>query len=405
VADEDKKHDPTPHKLDEERKKGNVLKVQDVLAAATILVSAYALAWTAPIVFEYVFAFIDEILHNIPELRHLTEAQARWLLWRMLLIVFITTAPFVAIVVLTVLVVLYAQVGVLITFKPLEPKFEKIDPVKGFKNKINPFKLKQLFNLAKTLVVCTVIGYLVYTVIRDNIGAILQSGALTTGGALGLIGYLILQVAKKVTLFMIAIAFISYLFERWQWWKGLKMSDKEIKDEYKKLEGDPHIKAKQRQKMYEIASGAAREVVPEADVVITNPTHYAVALEYKPKRGMKAPVVLAKGKGRQALLIRQIAEENFIPTVEDPPTARALHDQVKVGQAIPPELFVAVAKIIATIMRKRQRPTPILTPPSLTGFAPVYVEPAPPPPGAAPAAPEPAEAATKPPEVPPDSQP
>lgn len=221
MADEDKKHDPTPHKLDEERKKGNVLKVQDLMAAATILVSAYALYWTAPLVVQFLLAFIDEILRGIPEFQNLTVAQARWLLWRMLLIVFITTAPFIAIVTLTVLVVMYAQVGFLITFKPLEPKFEKIDPVKGFKNKINPFKLKQLFNLVKTMVVCLAVGYLVYTVVRDNIGAILQSGTLSVGGAMGLIGTLILQVAKKVALFMIAVAFISYLFERWQWWKGL----------------------------------------------------------------------------------------------------------------------------------------------------------------------------------------
>ena len=324
MADENKKHDPTPHKLDEERKKGNVLKVQDILAAATIFVSAYALAWSAQFAYQYLYAFLDEILRSIPEYQTLSVSQARLLLWRVVLVLVITTAPFIFLIVLTVLIVLYAQVGWLITFKPLEPKFEKIDPVKGFKNKVNPFKVKQLFNLTKTLIVSLAIGYLVYTVVRDNAASILQSTSLTVTGALGLIGFLILEVAKKIALLMLVVAFISYLFERWQWWKGLKMSDKEIKDEYKKLEGDPHIKAKQRQKMMEISSGAAREAVPNADVVITNPTHYAVALEYKPKRGMKSPVVLAKGKGRQALLIREIAEENFIPTVEDPPTARAL---------------------------------------------------------------------------------
>ncbi|MEB3195845.1 MAG: EscU/YscU/HrcU family type III secretion system export apparatus switch protein [Candidatus Sericytochromatia bacterium] len=379
MADEDKRHDPTPHKLDEERKKGNVLKVQDLLAAAIIFVSAYALAWSAEFAYQYVYAFIVEILRSIPEYQGLSVAQARWLLWRVVLVVVISTTPFVVLILLTVLVVLYAQVGFLITFKPLEPKYEKIDPVNGFKNKVNPFKVKQLFNLVKTLLVCLVIGYLVFDVVRDNLATILQSATLSVTGALGLIGFLILEVAKKVALFMLVVAFVSYLFERWQWWKGLKMSDKEIKDEYKKLEGDPHIKGKQRQKMMEISSGAMREVVPNADVVVTNPTHFAVALEYKPKRGMKAPKVLAKGKGRQALLIRQIAEENFIPTVEDPPTARALYDQVKVGQSIPPELFVAVAKIIATIMRKRQRPAALPVVPSLTGYVPALIEPAPPP--------------------------
>lgn len=378
MGDEDKKHDPTSSKLDEERKKGNLLKVQDLMSAVMIFMSAYAITWTAQIAYRWIFTFIQETLLAIPALQTLSLDQVLWLLLRVAIILVITTGPFLAIIVLTALVVMYAQVGWLITFKPLEPKFEKIDPIKGFKNKINPFKIKQLFTLTKTFILIISIGYIVYKVIRDNASAILQSLTLTVPGGLALIGFLVLEIAKKIALFMIVVAFISYMFERWQWWKGMKMSDKEIKDEYKKLEGDPHIKAKQKQKMYEMAMGAAHEVVPNADVVITNPTHYAIALEYKPHRGMKAPIVLAKGKDRVALLIRQIAEENFIPTVEDAPTARALYDQVKVGQGIPAELFVAVAKIIASIMRKRQRPPVIPAPmPSLTNFAPVSIEQAP----------------------------
>lgn len=390
MGDEDKKHDPTQSKLDEERKKGNLLKVQDVMTAAMIFVSAYALSWTASFASTYVYNFIVETLQNIPLYKTLTYNQALWLLFRVATVVFISTAPFLAVIVLTALVVMYAQVGWLITFKPLEPKFEKIDPIKGFKSKINPFKIKQLFNLTKTFTLMGAIGYLVYTVIRNHASAIMQSVTLSVPGGMALIGFLIIEIAKKIALLMLVVAFISYLFERWQWWKGLKMSDKEIKDEYKKLEGDPHIKGKQKQKMYEIAMGQAHEIVPNADVIITNPTHFAVALEYKPQRGMKSPVVIAKGRDRNALLIRQIAEENFIPTIEDAPTARALYAQVKVGQGIPAELFVAVAKIIATIMRKRQRQTTIQAPmPSLTGYAPVFIEPAP---GFSPEPPTPAPA-------------
>jgi flagellar biosynthetic protein FlhB len=378
LADEDKKHDPTPNKIDEERKKGNLLKVQDAMVAAMLFVSAYALTFTGNLVYQWVHKFVVETIETIPEFQTLTFAQVLILLARAAIMVLITTAPITIILMLTAIVVMYAQVGWLITFKPLEPKFEKIDPIKGFKNKINPFKMKQAFNLLKTFAVMLIIGWLVFTTIRDNMGPILQSMSLTPAGAMALAGELLIQIAKKVAMAMLVIAFISYLFERWQWWKGMKMSDKEIKDEYKKLEGDPHIKGKQKQKMYEMAMGAAREAVPNADVIITNPTHFAVALEYKPHRGMKSPIVIAKGKNNMALFIRQLAEENFIPTVEDPPTARALYAQVKIGQGIPPELFVAVAKIIASIMRKRQRPTMVPTPaPSLTGFAPVIIEPAP----------------------------
>ncbi|HEY9721003.1 MAG TPA: EscU/YscU/HrcU family type III secretion system export apparatus switch protein [Oscillatoriaceae cyanobacterium] len=391
MADEsgEKKHDPTQHKLQEERKKGNVLKVQDVLTAAILFVAAYALTWTAQFSSSWVFKFIIETLETIPEFMHLTYMQSLQLLARVAIVIIICSAPFALIMVVTILVVLYAQVGILITFKPFEPKFEKIDPVKGFKNKINPFKMKQAFNLLKTFVVMLIIGFLAFTTVRDHLGQILQSMSLEPAAALALLGELFQDLAKKVGLAMVVVAFVSFLFERWQWWKGLKMSDKEIRDEFKQIEGDPHIKAKQKHKMMEMAMGAAHEAVLKSDVVVMNPTHYAVALEYKPKRGMKAPVVVAKGKNNLALFIRKVAEENFIPVVEDPPTARALYDQVKIDQQIPAELFVAIAKIIATIMRRRQRKEAIAAPPpSLTGYAPVYIEPAPEPTAPPPPPPE-----------------
>lgn len=355
--------------------------MQDALTAAVLFVSAYALTFTGQLVYEWLIKFIIETIETIPQVQALTYLQTLQLLLRAAIVVIITTAPFTILIVLTVLAVLYAQVGFLITFKPLAPKFEKIDPVKGFKNKINPFKIKQLFNLAKTFAVMGLMGFLVFSTIRDHMPQILQSLTLTPGAAMVLMGELLVEFAKKTAMAMVVIAFVSYLFERWQWWKGLKMSDKEIKDEYKQMEGDPHIKAKQRQKGMEIAMGAAGEAVPNADVIVTNPTHYAVALEYKPQRGMKSPVVLAKGKNQVALEIRRVAEENFIPVVEDPPTARALYAQVAIGQTIPAELFVAVAKIIATIMKRRSRKGAVeAPPPSLTGTPPP-IEP-PPEPGA-----------------------
>ncbi|MDB5099930.1 MAG: flagellar biosynthesis protein FlhB [Cyanobacteria bacterium RYN_339] len=403
MGDEDKKHDPTGHKLDEERKKGNILKVQDVMTTIVILVSAYVLSAWLKTGFGYLFKYWVETLETVPQYVNLTFTQVLQALARAAVVIVIVVGPFIIAIVLTVMIVMYAQVGWLITFKPLEPKFEKIDPIKGFKNKINPFKMKQLFNLTKTFLLMGAIGWMIYTTVRDRFGLILSSidtmslgervpvinyvgideahahaGGGPGGMAIALIGMLAFELAKKIGLLMIVVAFVSYMFERWQWWKGMKMSDKEIKDEYKKLEGDPHIKGKQKQKMYEMAMGAAREAVPNADVIVTNPTHYSVALEYKPHRGMKSPIVIAKGRNHMALVIRQIAEENFIPMVEDPPTARALYAQVKIGQTIPNELFVAVAKIIASIMRKRQRPTLIpAQPPVLTNYQPIEIEPGP----------------------------
>jgi flagellar biosynthesis protein FlhB len=365
MGDEDKKHDPTPSKLDEERKKGNVLKVQDALTAALLFTSAYALTWTGSTVYEWMHRYLEENFKMIPVAQNLEYGRILFLLLRAAIVLVISTLPLMLIMTLVAIVVLYAQVGWLITLKPLAPKYEKIDPIKGAKNKLNIFKMKQAFMIVKTLVIMFIIGYLAYGVVLQYMGPILQSYTLGATGSMALLGDMIVTFAKKVAMAMLAIAGLSYLFERWQWWKGLKMSDKEIKDEYKKMEGDPHIKGKQKQKMMEMAMGRAGEVVPEADVIITNPTHYAIALEYKPKRGMKVPVVLAKGKNNQALLIRQIAEENFIPIIEDPPTAQALFKLAKVGEKIPAELFVAVAKIIAIIVKRKQRQTDVPAPTSL----------------------------------------
>jgi flagellar biosynthetic protein FlhB len=360
---EEKTEPATDHKRQEARKSGNVLKSQDAIVAALLFAFAYSISFVAQNIFRWCYGFFVETFENLHLYTDYELTGITGLLLKACLVLLISAAPMAAIAFLIAWLGNFMQVGVLITTKPLNAAegLKKLNPIKGFKN---IFSMKKVIELGKAFVKLIVITWIFYGAITDMMGPILQTSDMSIPAAMSFAGSLVLSIGQKVALAMVAIAGADWFLQRWQYNKSLKMSRKEIMDEYKKLEGDPHVKGRLRQKQMEMAMNAGRGSVAEADVVITNPTHYAVAIEYKPKKGQKAPVVLAKGKNAYALEIRRIAEENFILIVEDPPLARMLYAQVEVEQPIPPELFQAVAKIIALLYKGRRRPQaqqPVLT--------------------------------------------
>ncbi len=327
-----------------------------------------ALHALGPFWYQTLFRFFVETYQNIPYYAHLDLGSGSALGGKALIVVFLCAAPIAALAFMTVWLANLLQVGVLITFKPLsiEEGIKKLNPINGFKRL---FSMKQVFELVKSAIKIFIIGWTIYGVVAGTLGSILMAVSMQPGAAMGLAGGLVLTIAERVALAMGVIAAVDYFFQKWQYEKSLRMSHKEVKDEYKKLEGDPLVKSRQRQKQMEMAMSAMRHSVGEADVVVTNPTHYAIALAYKPRAGMKAPKVVAKGKDRQALEIRRIAEENFILVVEDPPLAQTLFAQVPVDGDIPPDLFHAVAKIIALLYRGRRKAPAPKAPESLVPVA------------------------------------
>lgn len=296
-----------------------------------------------------------------------------------MIVTFVCVAPIAALAFFATWLTNILQVGVLFTLKPLsfEEGIKKLNPISGLKR---IFSMKQVFELVKSAIKIVIIAWVIYGVVKDAFGPILRAMDMHPAGSLGFAGMLVLTISQKLALALLVIAILDYFFQRWQYEKSLRMSHKEIKDEYKKLEGDPLVKSRQRQKQMEMAMSAMRGSVPMSDIVVANPTHYAVALAYKPKEGIKTPRVVAKGKDRAAREIRRIAEEHFILVVEDPSTAQALFYQVNIDQDIPQELFHAVAKIIALLYRGRrppqaQRPVETLIP---VAAPPLYEEPPPP---------------------------
>jgi flagellar biosynthetic protein FlhB len=346
--DSEKTEEPTPKRRREAREKGQVLKSKEVNLAVLVLVSAYALAYFGPGMYEKLFKLFVQTLEELPYTL-LTPALAVKYFIRYIVIMILTCIPILFSVYIAALLVETLQVGILFTTKTLKPDLNKINPIKGFKRIIS---LKSVVELVKGFVKTLVIGWVAYTVLRDNMFHIIATVREPPEVAFALVGDLVLRIAKKVAGAMIIIACIDYFYQRWEFEKSLKMSKQEVKDEYKQTEGDPHIKAKQRQKQRQIARGQVKSAVQSSSAVVTNPTHYAIGIKYE--SGMEAPLITVKGLDALAIYIRELAEKADIPIFEDKELARALYPVCMIDRPIPPEFYMAVAQIVAQLIAQKK---------------------------------------------------
>ena len=318
-----------------------------------MLALVYMLELSGRFMYTTLSRFYEQTLQEIPH-TELTLAFSGQLMTRGLIAMLLTIAPLMATAYLVALIAQYAQVGWLLSFKILAPKLDKLNPVQGFKR---IFSLKAIVELIKGIAKILLVGFFVYGTIKDNIPGIMMSITQSPVGSFALVGSLIIEITKKVAWVMVVVAIADYLYQRYDHKKKMKMSIKEVKDEYKQTEGDPLIKSRQRQKQRQIAMGQATQAVPDATAVVTNPTHYAIALLYEEGMEVDAPLVVAKGKGDIALYIRRLAEEHEVPLFEEPDLARALYDRAEVDTPIPEEFFMAVAKIIAKVYAMKAKRT------------------------------------------------
>ena len=231
------------------------------------------------------------------------------------------------------------------TGKPLMPKFSKLNPIKGFKKIISK---EAIVELVKSILKIGLIVYVVYSYLKDKYETIFLLYDISLKQAIGLIGELVTELGIRVSLVYLIVGFLDYIYQKLKFKEDMKMTKQEIKDEYKDQEGDPQIKGKQKQRMREAAQRRMMQKLPEADVVITNPTHYAVAIKYDPDE-YEAPMVLAKGENYLAQKIKEAAKEHHIEIVENKPLARMLYANVEIGELVPPELYQAVAEVLAFV--------------------------------------------------------
>lgn len=237
----------------------------------------------------------------------------------------------------------------MVTAKPLQPKMSKISPASGFKR---IFSFRQLFELIKSIAMMFVIGIMSYVTIKDKVNILLTFYDISLNAALKTVGDIIIDLGIKISTAFLIIGFVDLIYQKLKFKNDNMMTKQEIKDEYKNTEGDPQVKGQIRRKMAEISRRRMMEQLPEADVVITNPTHFAVALKYEPDSG-KAPVVIAKGADYLAFQIKDKARECNIEIVENKPLARMLYHNVDIGMEIPPELYQVVAEILAKILQPK----------------------------------------------------
>ncbi|MCD7780757.1 MAG: flagellar biosynthesis protein FlhB [Candidatus Gastranaerophilales bacterium] len=342
MGDEDKQFEASQQKLQKARKEGQVVKSKDFSTALALLVMFTVILKLSPFIWDQISILFVYLYDKIPE-KHLEDigyvhlAAAVFIPAMLIIGPILITAAFIAIL------GDFIQVGPLVTTKPLEPKLDKLNPSKYFKNLMSP---KTAFELVKNIVKVALLGIIGWIVYKSHFEAILALVSIENSFAiLNEFGSLIIDFVMKAGMAFLIIAAADYGMVRWKFMQDQKMSFKEVKDEYKNSEGDPHVKAALRQRRQQMMRKKMMDSVPDADFVVSNPTHIACALKYDVKE-MESPKLLAKGTELIAKEIIKIAQEHSIPVIENPPVARALFRMVEINSSIPPELYKAVAEIL-----------------------------------------------------------
>lgn len=351
MADEggEKTEEPTHKKLDDARRKGQVWQSRDLTGVAVFLVGLGTLKVMWPMVEQQtaeLFRFTFDKVANPVDLERATFRAMIMAVTR----VIILSVPIALAGSVVGALVSFLQVGPLFSAEVLSPKFEKLNPINGFKNM---FSKKQLVEFLKSIIKMSVTGYVVYSVVRDAMGMVLGTIRVDADGVLNVLGELVYRIATRVGLVFVGFSLFDVWFQRRSYMKDMMMSKDEVKREYKESEGDPHHKMKRRELHMEILESAQMESVKGADVVVTNPEHYAIAIRYDRENDV-APRVIAKGLDKRAEAIRELARQADVPLLRNVPLAHALY-RVEVGQEIPEELYDAVAEVLNFVYGLKQQ--------------------------------------------------
>lgn len=350
MGDEDKQYDATPQKLEKARKEGQVVKSKDFSMAVALLVMSLVVFKLAPFMWQEIAKLFVLLYEQIPT-KSLDEIGMQYIGFLTISSTFLIIAPILLAAFIIAVIADLIQIGPLFTVTPLMPKMDKLNPTKYFKNLIS---VKTAFELFKNIFKVAVLGFVGWFTYKAHFPLILGLAAMDNKFAVLLeFGSLIVDFVMKAGLIFLVIAGADYGVTRWKFLKDQKMSYKEIKDEYKNSEGDPHVKAALRQKRQQMLQQGMADAVPDADFVVTNPVHIAVALKYETEE-MNAPKLVAKGTELFAKKLVDIAKEHDVPVIENPPVARALFRLVDVNKEVPPELYKAVAEILLFVYNLRK---------------------------------------------------
>lgn len=354
----EKTEEPTAKKLSDARNEGQVAKGKDLTSAVMLLVLFMVLRFTVGNMGEGFIECFNKNYTQIGDLFTSTHGEYNMqytiaLIQSAALDMLKLLIPFFGIGFIIAIVIELAQVKWKPTSKPLQPKLSKFNSINGIKRM---FSVRTLVSLIKQVVILVVIFIVVYNKLKSRMSDIYMLYDIPLISAIMFLGDIIFDIGTVICVIYTIIGIADYVFEKRKFRKDMMMTKQEVKDEWKNTEGNPEVKNKIRQKMSEASRRRMMQAVPEADVVITNPTHFAVALKYEQNKG-KAPVVVAKGEDYLAAKIKEAARENNIEIVENKPLARMLYYNVELDEEIPPELYQAVAEVLAFVYNIKNKRT------------------------------------------------
>lgn len=346
----EKTEQPTSKKLSESKKKGQVAKSQDLNASIILLVSAILMVIFADRsvqkICEFLYVSYTDYIHY-----SLNERNVQSLFGIYIYNFFRVTGIAFGVIMVMGVTANLIQSGFIFSLEPLKPNLNKLNPIEGFKNL---FSKRTAFNLIKTLLKFILIGVVAFGFIKDNIDKIFSVSGIGVFALFGFVKETIFQLIIRVIAVMLILGIIDFIFQKYDHKKRLRMTKHEVKEEWKQSEGDPMIRSMRKQKQRQMSMNRMMAEVSDASVVITNPTHLAIALRYE-ENVDEIPIVIGKGADHIAGKIREIAKESDIPIIENKPLAQVLYKQVDIGEEVPPSLYQAVAEILAVVMRIKKK--------------------------------------------------
>ncbi|NOW87830.1 flagellar biosynthetic protein FliR/FlhB [Clostridium beijerinckii] len=350
-AGDDKTEEATPKKKSESRNKGQIARSKDVSVAITMVICTLLISSLWGMLTN---GFKEVLIYflNFPMIRDFNHATISNLAITTVIKIGSYLLPFALPIMVGGVIASLLQTGFIITTEPLKPSFGKLNPLSGLKNMISK---RSIVDLSKNLVVITIVSIICYKYISGNYQSILGISNLYLPSLSDEVKNLVVGIFKQICIVLVIIAGIDYFLQVRMHNKEMRMTKQEVKDEYKQSEGDPKIKGKIKQRQRELGMKRMMQSVADATVVITNPTHLAIAIKYEEGKDMEAPKVVAKGADYVAFKIKSIAKENEVPVIENKPLARLMYDRVEIDEDIPQDLYQAVAEILVVVMKLKKK--------------------------------------------------
>lgn len=351
MAGDSKTEKATPKRRQDERKKGNVLISKDVIAVVSLVGTFFAMKILFPRMIENIRDFFYKTFSYAQNQTDVTNGFAMQISKETLLVFLQIAAPIICISGLLSIIATIAQTKPIFVTDSLKPKFNRINPLEGIKRL---FSIRSLFDVVKGIIKITILIVILYSFISQSILTVTRTLQMDVSPSSAMILDLTMSLVFKICMAFIAISVFDYFFQWWEYERQIKMSKHELKEEYKQMEGDPQIKSKIREVQRKMAMSRMMQAVPQSDVVIKNPTHYAVALKYDLEKD-GAPILLAKGQDQVALRIIKTAEENNVYVLENKPLARAIFATTDINQEIPTDFYGTVAEILVQVYKLKNK--------------------------------------------------